>query len=173
MLCLPRLTDKPVDRTALQWWKAESRRHACQTLNMSTRATTFTRLNEAWNAEPNAPDPQVSTIDGELVLTFLPNPFQFRGFFEDQRVRVVFTGAWRYRIGKVNDEGWYRGQCRFSQVAPAWGEFYEIHGDLRLDACPNDWQELRPKPTEDVRHFLFYFRDEEFECDAVDWRFEK
>ena len=139
---------------------------------MSIQATRFTRLNEGWNAEPNAPDPQVSVANHELVVTFAPNPFQYKGFSEDQRVCLIFTGAWRYRMGTVNDEGWYRGQCRFSRLAPAWGEFYEIHGDLRLDNCPRDWIQLRSESAEDARHFLFYFRDEEFECDAVSWRFE-
>lgn len=139
---------------------------------MSSRTTTFSRLNDGWNAEPNAPNPQVSIVDDELVVTFSPNPFQYEGFSEDQRVRLIFTGAWRYRMGTVNDEGWYRGQCRFSGTAPAWGEFYEIHGDLRLDACPSDWQRIRQEPPGDLRHFLFYFRDEEFECNAITWRFE-
>ena len=64
------------------------------------------------------------------------------------------------------------GQCRFSKVAPAWGEFYEVFGDLRLERCPSDWHEVgRPQPS--GRHFLFYLRDSTFECDADDWSLEK
>ena len=42
----------------------------------------------------------------------------------------------------------------------------EFDGDLLLDRCK--WVELGP-PVPLSRHYLFYFRDETFECDAVDW----
>ncbi len=68
-------------------------------------------------------------------------------------------------------EGWYRGQCRFSGIAPEWGEFYEVEGDLLLAQEPNDWKAgLAKEPRQGSRHFLFYMRDETFECDAIDWR---
>ena len=138
---------------------------------MSAAATEFTRLNADWNAEPNAPDPRATVVGTELVLEFAPNPFLYKRFSPDQRVRLIFSGTWRYRMGSVNDEGWYGGQCRFSRLAPTWGEFYEVRGDLRLALCPNDWICLASEPPPSSRHFLFYFRDEEFECDAVAWRF--
>jgi len=93
-------------------------------------------------------------------------PFQYPSFAEDQRARLRFTDAWRYRLGSTNDEGWFRGQCRFSKVAPKWGEFYEVTGDLLLNKCPADWQYMMGEPDEVLRHFLFYLRDETFECDA-------
>ena len=80
---------------------------------------------------------------------------------------LTFHDCWRYRVGTVNDEGWYRGQCRFSGLAPAWGEFYEVRGNLKLEEI-DDWIELS-SPAENSRHYLFYFRDEEFECDAGSW----
>ena len=45
-------------------------------------------------------------------------------------------------IGPTGDEGWFRGQCRFSKLAPAWGEFYEIQGDLLLDKLDDEWIEV-------------------------------
>jgi hypothetical protein len=36
---------------------------------------------------------------------------------------------------------------------------------------PSDWKVLRNGPPAS-RHFLFYFRDETFECMAADWVFE-
>jgi len=86
-------------------------------------ATQFRQLNDGWNAEPNAPDPTVRFDGRDLVLTFLANPFQFARFAEGQWLRLRFRGATKYRLGATNDEGWYRGQCRFSGDAPAWGEF--------------------------------------------------
>jgi len=46
-----------------------------------------------------------------------------------------------------------------------------VEGDLRLAECPADWVEVRQPPYES-RHFLFYLKDETFECDASDWKFE-
>jgi hypothetical protein len=130
--------------------------------------TEFRRLNHGWNAEPNAPDPQVSLNGTDVLLSFFMNSRRFPEFGEDDRGTLGFSGCARYRLGGPNDEGWYRGQCRFSKLAPAWGEFYEIVGDLRLDKGPNDWVWLA-SDTEAHRHFLFYLRDETFECDALDW----
>ena len=131
-------------------------------------ATQFRQLNDGWNAEPNAPDPTVQVNGPEVVLTFLANPVQYPHFAQEHRLRLRFTGARKYRLGSTNDEGWYRGQCRFSGEAPRWGEFYEVSGDLKLQQSPNDWQivgDARPSG----RHFLFYLRDETFECEADDW----
>ncbi len=133
--------------------------------------TRFVRLNDGWNADPNVPEPSVS-LDGEhLVLACAVNAAQFPRFQEGQRLRLVFSQCWRYRLGGTNDEGWYRGQCRFSGIAPKWGEFYEVEGDLLLARAPDDW---KAGPVEEQqqgsRHFLFYLRDETFECDALDWQ---
>ena len=63
-----------------------------------------------------------------------------------------------------------RGQCRFGATPREWGDFYEVRGDL-LVASEDDWQILN-EPVADSRHFLFYLRDDTFECDADDWSFE-
>jgi hypothetical protein len=133
--------------------------------------TTFRQLNHDWNAEPNSPIPQAVVEDGDVILTFWMNAFRFPQFKEEDTGRIRFTNSFRYRIGTVNDEGWYQGQCRFSKLAPKWGEFYEVEGDLRLNECPQDWIMVGSQRN-GLRHFLFYFRDEEFECDALDWKLE-
>jgi hypothetical protein len=132
-------------------------------------ATHFAQLNHGWNAEPNAPHISVEVGDSAVILSFLANPYQFPEFAEGQIIRLRFNDAWRYAIGDVNDEGWYRGQCRFSRVAPAWGEFYEVSGDLRLEEFDAEWHIVSQVPAGSLRHFLFYFRDENFECDAISW----
>ena len=130
--------------------------------------TTFTKLNDGWNAEPNAPEPVVEIDGSELRLSFLANAFQFAAYDEDDVLQLSFRGCWRYRLGPTNDEGWYMGQCRFSQSIP-WGEFYELSGDL-LAGKASDWTDFG-SPSANSRHFLFYFRDETFECDAESWEF--
>lgn len=133
--------------------------------------TTFRQLNAGWNAEPNAPDPRAKVDGQDVVVSFLMNPFQFPEFTVEDIGRLRFYSCSRYRLGRTNDEGWYRGQCRFSKLAPRWGEFYEVGGDLRLSECPSEWVEVVPS-SGNLRHFLFYFRDETFECDASGWGLE-
>jgi hypothetical protein len=129
---------------------------------------TFTQLNNGWNAEPNAPDPQAAWNGDSLVLRFRMNAFQFPEYDEDDIGELVFEDCTRYRIGTVNDEGWYRDQGRFGRKGHRWGEFYEITGGLSPAITPDDWV-VRCQDDEADRHYLFYFRDEDFECVARSW----
>jgi hypothetical protein len=103
-------------------------------------------------------------------MKFLMNAYRFARFKEGDVGVLRFSNCWRYRLGGTNDEGWYRGQCRFSGIAPAWGDFYEVKGNLMIDSDPEayEWVTLR-SPSLKSRHFLFYLRDETFECDAESW----
>ena len=130
--------------------------------------TKFTRLNDGWNAEPNAPGPQVEIVGDRLNLTFLANPFQFPSFSDGEKISLAFRRCSKYRLGPTNDEGWYMGQCRFGKDAPNWGEFYEVDGDLKLGEVPEGWIQGSSSSTT-TKHFLFYFRDETFECQAESW----
>src|ERR1051325_6042024 len=98
-------------------------------LNMST---IFTKLNDGWNAEPNGQEPQVSVQAGELAFMFLLNDLRYPEYQGAEKGILRFPGCWRYRVGGPNDEGWYHGQCRFSRLAPAWGEVYEVRGAVLL-----------------------------------------
>jgi hypothetical protein len=133
--------------------------------------TSFRQLNADWNADPNSPEPQVAVDGRDVVVSFGVNALVFPDFAAEDVGRLRFHSCSRYRLGSTNDEGWYRGQCRFSKTAPRWGEFYEVSGDLRLSECPADWVEVST-PSGSSRHFLFYFRDETYECDASDWSLE-
>lgn len=128
----------------------------------------FIKLNENWNAEPNAPYPSIETFASTLDLRFGVNPWAYKGFTEGDQIVLTFRGCTQYRLGATNDEGWYRGQCRFSKLAPEWGEFYEIKGPTQ-DHRARGWFDLGKWITEPTRHFLFYFRDDTFECKAIDW----
>lgn len=132
---------------------------------------TFKQLNHGWNAEPNAPVPAISRDGAEVVLSFFLNPFQFKQFQKEDVGALRFRDCLRYRLGPTNDEGWYRGQCRYSGTAPGWGEFYELIGDDPLQDQPTDWVQVAPSPRP-YRHFLFYLRDHTFECMASDWSYD-
>ena len=87
----------------------------------TTNLPSFIKLNEGWNAEPNAPYPSVKVVDTDVLLQFLLNPFRFTQFDPEDRGTLRFSTCSRYRLGATNDEGWYLGQCRYSSIAPAWG----------------------------------------------------
>lgn len=130
----------------------------------------FTRLNRGWNAEPNAPSPHVEVVGDTVTLRFVLNHMIYKQCAADDLGFLIFDHAGRWRLGPTNDEGWLRNQCRYSGLAPAWGEFYEIEGPAELRDAASDWRRIAPDQTS-MRHFLFYLRDETFECVARDWRF--
>ncbi len=126
----------------------------------------FTRLNEDWNAHPNAPYLRLEQRGQMLLAHIRPNPFVYRQYEKIAEITINFGGCAKYRVTPVNDEGWYEGQCRFSGLAPSWGEFYEISGDTRDDIDPSAWIEMEGTGT---RHFHFYLRDETLEVKAQEW----
>lgn len=126
----------------------------------------FIRLNNGWNAEPNAPAEAARVAGQDILLEFDLNAFQFGEFSQCEKGVLRFVNCSRYRLGETNDEGWYRGQCRFSSVAPAWGEFYAIIGDPNSTDGPDDWVVVQNSDAQNRTHFLFYFRDRTFECVA-------
>lgn len=127
--------------------------------------TEFFQLNEGWNAEPNAPDPKIRVEGDDLLLSFYVNPYLYTDFEEGETATLRFVRCLSYRLGSTNDEGWYRGKCRFSKLAPHWGEFYLVNGDSTLLDAPQDWKSVCTH-CDAAKHFLFYFRDETFECVA-------
>ena len=129
-------------------------------------STEYKKLNIGWNADPNVPDPTVEIEGCAIRLTFLANAYEFAEYKEGDLLQLVFQGCSKYRLGSTNDEGWYMGQCRFGQKIP-WGEFYELSGDLLLDAV-DDWEYITTSPVSPT-HFLFYLRDNMFECSAEKW----
>lgn len=130
-------------------------------------ATRFNRLNVGWSAEPNVPLPEVATNGSSLELRLLvTSPRQSDDLSE--AIKLTFTDCRHWRLSDVNDEGWYLGQCRYGRLAPAWGHFYEIVGENPLRDQPDDWQQM-PRQGRGDRHFLFYLRDDTFECIAGDW----
>lgn len=132
--------------------------------------TAFVQLNQGWNAEPNAPEPHVSVDGSSVSISFYLNASLFSRFTEGDRATLRFENCERYRIGPTNDEGWYMGKCRFSQQAPGWGEFYAVAGEPDLLLQPTDWIKLSPRGgSESAKHYLFYFRDQTFECVADRW----
>lgn len=131
--------------------------------------TEFKRLNLDWNAEPNAPDVNVAVHDEDVWLRFHPNPYIYSDYADVDYLTLQFSRCSRYRFTPVNDEAWFLGNCRFSKLAPDWGEFYEVEGDFLETADTTPWCD-GPSVDPAAKNFLFYFRDEAFECSADQWR---
>lgn len=134
------------------------------------RSISFRQLNAGWNANSGAPHPHVALCGSTIELRFLMTLRTGVVPGDDEAGCLTFVGCSRWRLGSTNDEGWYLGQCRYSKIAPRWGEFYEIAGDDTLRDLPSDWRELSDV-GDGSRHFLFYLKDETFECIAADWSF--
>jgi hypothetical protein len=129
------------------------------------------RLNVDWEAQPNAPNSEITLDDSVLTLRFWLNPWAYRAK-QWQRGVLTFDNCRTWRLEPTNDEGWWRGQCRYGMTAPQWGAFYEVSGPDDLRHLPDDWV-VPDGQGNGERHFLFYFRDETFGCLASDWSYEK
>ena len=130
----------------------------------------FIKLNQGWNAEPNAPTPQIELKKSVLELHFFLNPYQFEIYNEGDKGCLQFSDCSRFRFTDINDEAWYRGECRFSTLAPSWGEFYLVEGDFKEQQNNTPWQ-YHANHNVSLDNFLFYFRDCAFECSAKSWSF--
>src|SRR6266702_7656932 len=82
---------------------------------MSTRLS-FRKLNEGWNAEPNAPYPRVAISGHDVLLRFLLNPFLFASFAEEDEGVLRFGNCAQYRLGATSDEGGLAGNA----VTASW-----------------------------------------------------
>ena len=98
---------------------------------------------------PIAPSSSVELQGDDLVLKSFVNGFEFREFEEDEVGILRFVLWERYRMGSPDDVGWRRGRCKFSAIAPKWGEFYGVEGDASLLESPADWKLVRPSHGRD------------------------
>ena len=136
--------------------------------NKNLNTVTFTKLNESWNAYPNFTRCFVIQKDKDLILKFNLNPYIYNDINEGDFGKLTFKNCSKYRLGSANDEGFYMGQCRFSEVCPNWGEFYQVEGDTNLLDKPTDWHTNNGSGN---NHYLFYMKDKTFECKADSWSF--
>lgn len=134
----------------------------------------YTKLNNNWDSDPNVPIPTVKLIGKNLILSFKLNYFIYKNAKEGSAGVITFNDCIMYRLGSPNDEGFYLNQFRYSQKDIPWGGFYEIFESGWESTFPNDkkivTEELKDKQL--LHHFLFFFRDETFECIAKSWTYE-
>src|SRR5687768_10363456 len=62
---------------------------ACMTLH-DRSGTIFRKLNDGWNAEPNAPHVHTKVCGTDLILRFNPNPWEFPAYVDVRRIEIAF-----------------------------------------------------------------------------------
>lgn len=136
----------------------------------------FIKLNLGWDAEPNAPMPYIEKDSESLSikLIFFLNAFIHQDIIEGDKAILQFKNCLKFRLGETNDEGFYRGDCRFYKYGVTWGDFYKINESNWKTYFPNDEVIVRSTIIDNLNlnHYLFYFRDETFECIAESYKFE-
>jgi hypothetical protein len=159
-------TSPTVSRITLAWRFCLSPCFTVAAYDNRVMSLSLIQLNPSWNADPDVPDSCARIDDCDVVLRFNLNAFEFPEFMVGENGVLPFVNSWRFRLGGANDEGWSLGQCRFSALAPEWGEFYAVVGDSESTKGPEDWVVMQTTSERSGTHFLFYFRDNTFECVA-------
>lgn len=133
----------------------------------------YQKLNDDWNAEPNAPEP-ILTIDyNKVYLEFFLNHFVHEQFEENQKGALAFRNVHKLSFNSMNDEGYYMGQYRYSYDELPWGDFYQINTDWTKDFPENNVLVLGPNASnEKLKHYIFFLRDNTFECVAESFEFK-
>jgi hypothetical protein len=116
----------------------------------------WTKLNTTFDAEPNAPHPRVVVSGSNVAVRFFLNPFIWDDVEDNDEATLTFHGVLMYRLGSTNDEGFYRGQCRFSNTGIAWGDFYELQESDWQYSFPEDGIVVSPMLSGDLslKHYL-------------------
>jgi hypothetical protein len=132
----------------------------------------FKKLNTNWNADPNAPLPEIRFENDTLRLGFFLNAFVFEHIDEGDKGTLEFYDVHKYRLGGPNDEGYFRQQFRFTNDQLPWGEFYELSHSGWEKSFPEDHVTLNDAVDKNTLcHFIFFFKDHTFECLAADYCF--
>jgi hypothetical protein len=132
----------------------------------------YIKLNKNWNAQPNVPQPYVTDTDEGIDLTFFLNPLLFQHIDEDDKGTLKFLDVYAYRLGATGEEGYNRGEFRYKNAQLPWGEFYELLGSNWKNDFPDDKQIINEKANKSkLRHFIFFLKEETFECLAIDYQY--
>lgn len=130
----------------------------------------YVQITTDWNAHPVSPEIQLQIKGSNLLMSIFVNACVFEGFKDGDKANVLFRNCSKYSLNRCNDEGYYYRQYRTNQSELPWGEFYEIKAGLNRD-FPEPVVQLKVD-TSNKRHFIFFFKDEIFECLTDDYEIE-
>jgi len=137
--------------------------------NVQVKNIDYIQISNDWNADPVEPKINLEIDGSNLIMEMYLNHYVFEEFEEGDKVKIVFSNCSEYSLNKCNDEGYYYGQYRTNPNELPWGEFYEIKNGF-----DTNFPEPVIKITTDnkgKRHFIFFFKDETFECLAANYTF--
>ena len=131
----------------------------------------YKKLNIEWNAEPNAPLPELSVDGSQIRIKFFLDSFLNDYLEDDEMGELIFVNCHKYSFNNCNDEAYYRSKYRYNNSQLPWGEFYELQTEWRND-FPQDGIVLNESVDESIlKHFIFFLRDNTFECVAEKYEF--
>ncbi|TDR25837.1 hypothetical protein [Flavobacterium cheniae] len=130
----------------------------------------YIQLTTNWNADPVLPKIELKIDQTELIMDIYLNYYVFDNFKKGDKVKIRFKNCTLYSLNTCNDEGYYYGQYRTNPSELPWGEFYEIISGLDKN-MPNPI-EIIVNNNSEKKHFIFFFKDETFECLASDHELE-
>jgi hypothetical protein len=131
----------------------------------------YKQLNIDWNAEPNAPEVKMTVEYSTVTLEFFLNYFVYDNFQKDEKGILTFNRVHKFSLNSMNDEGYFRGQYRYKHSDLPYGEFYEIESDWENDFHKNNLVLLPIIERKLLKHFIFFFKDNTFECVAESYEF--
>ena len=77
-------------------------------------------LTKDWNADPNAPEVQLSVEGSCVTLDFFVNYYIYDKFKEGDKATLTFPNCLKYSFNSMNDEGYYMGQYRYKYSDLPW-----------------------------------------------------
>lgn len=131
------------------------------------RKIDFIQITENWNADPVSPEIELKVDGIDLIMDIYLNHFRFDRYQEGDKVKIRFRNCSEYSLNTCNDEGYYYGQYRTNPNELPWGEFYEIKRGLDRN-MPNPVVKTQ-NDNSNRKHFIFFFKDETFECLASEY----
>ena len=88
------------------------------------------------------------------------------------KARVTFLNCHKYSFNTMNDEAYFMGQYRYKNFYLPWGEFYRLNTNWQSD-FPNNPIVITSLVNEaKLNHYIFFFKDNTFECVAQDYEVE-
>tara|TARA_R110002012_G_scaffold6480_7_gene30056 strand:- start:140951 stop:141769 length:819 start_codon:yes stop_codon:yes gene_type:complete len=136
----------------------------------SKKKIDYFRITGDWNADPVSPEIHLEIDKNNLTMEIFVNHLVFDDFEKADKAKITFKNCSIYSLNGCNDEGYYYGQYRINSNELPWGEFYEIKSGIDRK-FPEPITRINDE-LEGKRHYIFFFKDETFECLADHFKLE-
>ncbi|WP_421813555.1 hypothetical protein [Flagellimonas sp.] len=134
---------------------------------------TYIKLNLDFDAEPNAPGPEILINDSTLILKFLLNPFLWENVKDDEQAELHFIDTLKYRLGGPGSDN-FKDFRYYDKDIDNYG-FYQINDSNWMRDFPSDEKVVSKVGyssfKSNYKHYVFFFRDNTFECVAEGFKF--